>query len=123
MIRHREMAVQEYVAILRRRWWIILIPTIVVPAIVAVASLYIPNRYVSQTLVLVEQQKVPESLVRPVVTEELQQRLASMQEQILSRTRLQPIIEKFGVMKEQPISMEEKIDRVRRLVTITPITP
>src|SRR5438045_3867808 len=123
MIGHREMSAEEYGAILRRRWWVLAIPTIVVPAIVAFASLYIPNRYVSQTLVLVEQQRVPDTLVRPVVTEELQQRLASMQEQILSRTRLQPIIEKFGVMKEQPISMEEKVDRMRKLVAVTPITP
>jgi len=117
------MTGDEYLEILRRRWWVILIPVVVVPVIVAVTSLSIPNRYVSQTLVLVEGQKVPDSLVRPVVTEELQQRLATMQEQILSRTRLQPIIEKFGVMKGEPITMEEKVDRMRKLVAVTPVTP
>src|SRR6266404_5906659 len=123
MLGHREMTGDEYLEILRRRWWVILIPVVVVPVIVAVTSLSIPNRYVSQTLVLVEGQKVPDSLVRPVVTEELQQRLATMQEQILSRTRLQPIIEKFGVMKGEPITMEEKVDRMRKLVAVTPVTP
>ena len=55
----------------------------------------------SQTLVLIEQQKVPEDYVKPVVTEDLGARLASMREQILSRSRIQPIIEKFNLYAGQ----------------------
>jgi len=43
----------------------------------------------SQTLVLIEQQKVPEDYVKPVVNEDLNGRLASMKEQILSRSRIE----------------------------------
>jgi polysaccharide chain length determinant protein (PEP-CTERM system associated) len=121
MLGHREISADEYIAMLRRRWWIVLIPALIVPVITYSISLRIPNRYVSQTLVLIEGQKVPDRLVTPVVTEELQQRLATMQEQILSRTRLQPIIDKFGVFKDQPIAMEEKVDRIRGQITVTPI--
>src|SRR5260370_9157371 len=121
MLGHREITADEYIAMLRRRWWIILVPALIVPMITYGISLRIPNRYVSQTLVLIEGQKVPDRLVTPVATEELQQRLATMQEQILSRTRLQPIIDKFGVFKDQPIAMEEKVDRIRSQITVTPI--
>ena len=55
----------------------------------------------SQTLVLIEQQKVPEDYVKPVVNEDLGARLASMKEQILSRSRIEPIIERFNLVCRQ----------------------
>ncbi len=78
-------------------------------------------QYISQTLVLVEQQKVPESYVKPVVTEDLSGRLASMKEQILSRSRLQPIIERFNLFANGKLSMDDRIDLTRKNIGITPI--
>lgn len=56
---------------------------------------FLPAKYRSETLILVEQQRVPEHYVEPNVALDLQQRLQSMSEQILSRTRLMTIIDKF----------------------------
>jgi polysaccharide chain length determinant protein (PEP-CTERM system associated) len=56
---------------------------------------FIPAKYRSETLILVEQQRVPEHYVEPNIGVDLQQRLQSMSEQILSRTRLMSIIDKF----------------------------
>lgn len=123
MLGHRELTGDEYIEILRRRWWIVLIPALLTPLITYGISLRIPNRYVSQTLVLIEQQRVPDTLVRGVITEELQQRLASMKEQILSRTRLQPIIERYGLYKGDSSPMEDKVDQMRKQIVVLPITP
>jgi polysaccharide chain length determinant protein (PEP-CTERM system associated) len=78
-------------------------------------------QYVSQTLVLIEQQKVPESYVRAVVTEDLSGRLASMREQITSRSRLQPIIERFNLFAGSGMSMDDRIDLTRKNIGIAPI--
>src|SRR6185437_16833550 len=59
------------------------------------AAWVLPSRYRSETLILVEQQKVPEHYVEPNIAVDLQQRLQSMSEQILSRTRLMAIADKF----------------------------
>jgi len=67
-------------------------------------------QYVSQTLVLVEQQKVPDSYVKPVITEDLNGRLATMREQILSRSRLQPIIERFNLLANSNMSMDDRVE-------------
>jgi polysaccharide chain length determinant protein (PEP-CTERM system associated) len=75
----------------------------------------------SQTLVLVEQQKVPEDYVKPVVSEDLTARLASMREQILSRARLMPIIERFNLYGNGKMSMDDRIDLTRKNIDITPI--
>jgi polysaccharide chain length determinant protein (PEP-CTERM system associated) len=123
MLGSRQLTWSDYVSIARRRWWIILIPTILVPIITYGVSLLIPNRYTSKTSVLVEQQKVPDSFVKSVVAEEINQRLATMQEQILSRTRLQPIIERFGLYKKDvgKVSMEELLDRMRKSISVSAV--
>lgn len=122
MIGNRELTAEDYVAILRRRIWWLVVPTLVLAAASLLLSFKLETRYTSQTLVLVQQQRVPDAFVKPVVTEELQQRLATMQEQILSRTRLQPIIERFGLFADRPnLSMEEKVDLMRKAITVTPV--
>lgn len=123
MIGNRELELADYLAIARRRLWLIVIPALVLPVLAYLVSLKIPNRYTSQTLVLVEQQKVPDSYVKPVVSEDLNQRLLTMQEQILSRSRLQPIIEKYDLYKNErrKAPIEDVLDRMRKAVAVTPI--
>jgi polysaccharide chain length determinant protein (PEP-CTERM system associated) len=121
MLGHRALTVQDYIAILKRRWWIIAIPAIIFPIVGFGITFLVQPQYLSQTLVLVEQQKVPESYVKAVVTEDLSGRLASMKEQILSRSRLQPIIERFNLFANGKMSMDERIDMTRRNIGIAPI--
>ena len=78
-------------------------------------------QYVSQTLILVEQQKVPDEYVKPVIEEDLTARLASMKEQILSRSRLEPIIERFNLYGTKKTSMDDRIDQTRKNIDIKPI--
>jgi polysaccharide chain length determinant protein (PEP-CTERM system associated) len=122
MLGHRALNVEDYMAILKRRWWLIAIPTFILPVLAVIATLYIPPQYVSQTLVLIDQQKVPENFVPSVVTEDINSRLASMKEQILSRSSIQPIIEKFSLYDDQHLSMDDRITLARKSIDIQPIT-
>ena len=63
MLGHRDLTMEDYAGILKRRFWLILICSIAVLAIGVVISRIIPPQYESQTLVLIEQQKVPEDYV------------------------------------------------------------
>jgi polysaccharide chain length determinant protein (PEP-CTERM system associated) len=121
MLGHRALTFQDYTTILKRRWWIIAIPAIIFPLVGFAITFLVQPEYLSQTLVLVEQQKVPESYVKAVVTEDLSGRLASMKEQILSRSRLQPIIERFNLFANAGLSMDDRIDKTRKNIGITPI--
>jgi polysaccharide chain length determinant protein (PEP-CTERM system associated) len=123
-IRH-ELTLEAYLAILRRRRWLIIIPTILSAIGGYALSLYLPKKYISHTTILVEQPIVPDSYVRPVVSEDLNQRLASMKEQILSRTRLQHLIEQFGLYKEDAmrVPMEGLVERLRNSITVTSLSP
>jgi polysaccharide chain length determinant protein (PEP-CTERM system associated) len=75
--------------------------------------------------VLIEQQKVPDAFVPSMVTDQLETRLLTMQEQILSRTRLQALIEQFGLYKNDllRVSMDELVARLKKDIKVTPIRP
>jgi polysaccharide chain length determinant protein (PEP-CTERM system associated) len=120
MLGHRALTVQDYTTILKRRWWILAIPAIIFPIVGYGITFLIQPQYISQTLVLVEQQKVPESYVKAVVTEDLSGRLASMKARITSRSRLQPIIERFNLFAGSG-SMDDRIDKTAKNIGISPI--
>jgi protein tyrosine kinase modulator len=123
MIAQRQLNFDDYLEILRRRWWVILIPALAGCAVAFLISLALPSQYTSTTLVLVEQQKVPDNYVKSVVTGDIAQRLGTMREQILSRTRLEPIIDRFGLYKKDrgKVAVEDLVERMRQDITVTPI--
>jgi polysaccharide chain length determinant protein (PEP-CTERM system associated) len=121
MLGHRALTYEDYIAILRRRRWLLLMPALVLPFIGLGVTFLVPPQYVSQTLVLVEQQQIPDDYVKPIVSQDWNARLASMKEQILSRSLLQPIIERFGVYADRKVPMEERVDLTRKAISIKPI--
>lgn len=121
MLGHRTLNVDDYLGILKRRGWMIAVPAILLALVGFALTFVVAPQYVSQTLILVEQQKVPDDYVRPVVVEDITARLASMKEQILSRSRLEPIIERFNLYGTKKMSMDDRIDEVRKSIDIKPI--
>jgi polysaccharide chain length determinant protein (PEP-CTERM system associated) len=102
-----------------------LVPAVLGCVAVLGVALYLPSRYTSQSLILIEGQRVPDAFVQSVVTEDLNARLATMQEQILSRTRLQAIIERYGLFKNdiKGVPLEELARRLRKAIDLTAIKP
>jgi polysaccharide chain length determinant protein (PEP-CTERM system associated) len=82
----------EYLEVPLRHPWHIVIPTVLVVAASVTASLTLPKRYRTSTLILVESQKVPDSFVRKDLGEASKPRLLTIKQEILSRTRLEKVI-------------------------------
>ena len=116
MIKNGEITISEVKRIFRHYWWILPIAIVGCGGLGLLAATSLPKKYTSETLVLVDQPTVPTEFVKPVVTDDLNHRLASMQEQILSRTRLQPIIEKFGLYAEERRrkSIDDLVEKLRK---------
>lgn len=125
MAANRELTFEDYRAILRRRRWLLWIPAVVGLTGGYFLSLALPAKYTSHTVVLVEQPIVGDSYVKPVFSEDLNQRLASMKEQILSRTRLQSLVEKFGLYKKEynRVPMEALVERLQKSISVTSLSP
>jgi polysaccharide biosynthesis transport protein len=112
--------VQRYLEIVRRRHIHFLVPLFVGWIIVWGASWILPVRYKSGTLILVEQPTMPSNYVVPNVVDDLQNRLQSITQQILSRTRLLLIIDKLNLYgnSHHQITPDEKVDLMRKDIEI-----
>src|SRR6202049_1601728 len=97
MAANRELNSKDAKRVLRRYWWILPISTVLLPLISCVPANVLPKRYTSQTMVLVEQPSVSPKYVDPVVSDDLNHRLATMQELILRRSRLEPILARLNL--------------------------
>ena len=120
MIANRELGIDDYLSMLRRRAKVILIPALLAPLAGFLISYAFTPKYTSQSLVLVEGQKVPESIVQSVVTQDLSARIATLQQQVLSQSLLQPMVERLGLAKPGA-AMDEKIDEIRQNMTVEPV--
>lgn len=125
MVKNGEFGLPDILRVIRKRWWIAPICVVVCGSAGVLAALKLPKQYTSQTLVLVSKPMVPTNYVQPIGTEDLNQRLASMKEQILSRTRLEPVIRKFSLYEEDrsKVPMEDLLDRLRKAIDISPLQP
>lgn len=116
-------SVENYWAIVRRRHWWILIPVLVTWAAVWGVSWLLPSTYQSEAVILLEQQNVPNQFVAPNVSASVQDRLQIIQQQVLSRTRLQAIIDRYHLYPDPHglkvlIESGDPIDRMRRDIEI-----
>ncbi len=89
--------IQEYLEIFLWRKWYFLLPFVGIILISGLLAYILPDVYRSTTVILVESQKVPENFVRPTVTAKIEGRLNTITQQIMSRTRLEKIIQEFGL--------------------------
>jgi polysaccharide chain length determinant protein (PEP-CTERM system associated) len=111
---------QRYLSIVLRRHIHFLIPLFLGWLAVWGASWVLPVRYKSGTLILVEQPTMPKNYVEPNVTDDLQERLQSISQQILSRTRLLLIIDKLHLYGggRQQVTPDDKVEMMRKDIEI-----
>jgi succinoglycan biosynthesis transport protein ExoP len=111
---------RSYLYIFWKRKYSILAIWLVATAIGTAIVLRLPAVYKAETLILVESQKIPEKLVSSTVNDELQDRLATISQEILSSTRLQKIIEQFNLYQDERRSttQEEIVETMRKDITI-----
>ncbi len=112
--------IHDYIEIFIRRIWYIVIPFIIVMAGAALFAVFTPKEYRATTLILVTPQKVPETFVRPTVTSKIEDRLQSIGQEIMSRTRLEQVISQLKLYPEEVKSktMEEIVELMRRNIRI-----
>lgn len=111
----------EYcVSVVGRRYIHFLIPLFLGWLAVWAVSWVLPPRYKSATLILVEQPTMPKDYVTPNVSDDFQQRLQSITQQILSRTRLLQIIQDkrlYGDSRTR-LTADEQVELMRKDIEI-----
>lgn len=104
----------------RRRHMFFLLPLLIGWLSIWWLSWVLPAKYKSSTLILVEEPTMPRSYVEPNVEGDLQGRLQSIAQQILSRTRLLVVINAFHLYasERKQMTLDEKVERMRKDIDI-----
>ena len=117
----QQQQLQQYVDLFLRNKWLITLPFILITLGSVIVALAIPNIYKASTTILVVPQKVPENYVRSTVPAAVADRLQTLNQQIMSRTRLQQVIERYNLYREEAKKMapEEIIELMRKKIDLS----
>ncbi|PYR15688.1 MAG: hypothetical protein DMG00_00100 [Acidobacteria bacterium] len=120
MVPGKKYTPEDFLDIARRRIWLIIIPFVLVSTATAIVAKRTPNLYRSETVILVVPQRIPESYVRSTITSRIEDRLQSIGQQILSRTRLERIILDFDLYASdrRTAPMENVVEIMRRDIEV-----
>jgi Uncharacterized protein involved in exopolysaccharide biosynthesis len=115
-----QMNIQDYLEIILRRKWLIILPFIIIIIGGIIYSYRLPKLYQASTLILIQQQKVPTAYVQPTVTSPIGERLHTISQQIMSRTRLEAIINELSLYQDLrgTLFMEEIVGKMRKDINL-----
>ena len=110
------------VIIKRRKWWLI-VPFVLTVILAATISLLLPNMYKSTATILIKSQQIPPTLVPSTVTSYAEQRIQTITQEVMSRSRILNLIDKFNLLpdKREKLTTEEMVDKVRSRISLEPI--
>jgi succinoglycan biosynthesis transport protein ExoP len=120
-VEFRQRTPSEYLKIIRRRKWLIILPIIAVTSAVALVVYRLPDVYESATLIVVRPSTLPNSLVPSITEDSLTRQLTSIAQVVTSRSQLEPLVIKYDLyqterMRGEP--MESLIDMMRKDIKV-----
>lgn len=115
-----EMSPNEYLAVLKRRKWSLVLPALIVTLIAAAVALLMPPIYKSVSTILIEEQEIPANFVMSTVTSYAEQRLQTINQRIMSTSRLLEIITRLDLYKDmrEKATTEEVIEKMRKDISL-----
>ena len=117
----RQRRPSEYLKILRRRKWLIILPTIAIATAVAWVVIKLPDVYQSTTLIVVKPSTLPTSVVPTSTEDNLTRQLAGISQVVASRSSLEPLVEKYELYKVERLRgepMESVVDMMRNDIKV-----
>jgi polysaccharide chain length determinant protein (PEP-CTERM system associated) len=121
----RELALQDYLVMLRRHWLLVAVLGVIGAAAAYGVSRFLPNEFTSQSTVLIEDPTVPREVVRPVADTNVNQRLTIMRQEILSQESLEPLIRQQGLYAEDinRVPITALVARLQKAIAVVAMHP
>ncbi len=114
------MQPQEYVAILLRRKWLIIFSFLFILLGASIYCVVTPELFKSSTTILIIPQSVPQDYVRTTISSRVEEQLATIRQQVLSRTTLMKVMEELGLFTKERKNMaaEDVVEMMRKRIEI-----
>ena len=102
----RQRKPSEYLKILQRRKWLVILPAIAIFVAVAYVVYRLPDIYESSTLIVVRPSTLPKNVVPGGTEDNLTRQLAGIQQVVSSRSSLEPLVQKYELYKAERLRGE-----------------
>jgi polysaccharide biosynthesis transport protein len=115
-VEFRQRKPAEYLKILWRRKWAILLPALAVTVAVAWAVWKLPNVYESTTLLTVRPASISTNIVPQLSDNDLTFRINNISQEVMSRSTLEPLITRYDLYARERArgeAMENLVERMR----------
>jgi polysaccharide chain length determinant protein (PEP-CTERM system associated) len=122
-VEFRQRSAGEIAQMLKRRKWLILLPTFAIALAVAWVVWSLPNFYESTTFLTLKPPAISEKVVQSLSDEDLSQRLQNINQNVLSRSSLEPMVAKYKLFEaEKAAGMPPEliIDKMRKNIKVEP---
>lgn len=116
----KSYSIEEYLEILLRRIWYVVIPFVLIVFGVSCYLIFAPRQYKASTLIIVSPQRVPEAYIQATVTSKVEERLQAIADEVMSRTRLEGIINELRLYEKEKkgLSSEEIVALMRKNIKV-----
>ncbi len=120
----KQKDLKYYFNLFKNKKWFIIIPALLISFFGFIVAFMLPSVYESSSTILIEEQQIPPDFVRTTVTGFAEQRIQSITQQILSRTRLWETIKQFDLYKDllNKYTQEEIIEKMRSNISLQTIS-
>lgn len=120
-IEFRQRTVGEFFRMLTRRKWFIILPVLTMTVAVGYVVYKLPSVYESKTLLTVKPPQISDKVVQPLSNEDLTQRLQTINQEVLSRSSLEPLITKYNLFeleRNAGMDMALIVDKMRKNIVV-----
>src|SRR5215216_2977168 len=120
-VEFRQRKPSEYLRILQRRKWLIILPVIAITTAVTWVVLRLPDVYESSTLIVVKPSTIPTAVVPAMDEDMLTRQLTAISQVVTSRSSLLPLVEKYRLYEAERAAgepMESVVDRMRKDIKV-----
>lgn len=100
-VEFRQRKPSEYIRILQRRKWLVILPVIAITTAVAWVVYRLPNIYESTTLIVVRPSTLPTGVVPAMNEDSLTRQLTSITQVVTSRSSLEPLVDKYELYRTE----------------------
>ncbi|MFZ1700816.1 MAG: GNVR domain-containing protein [Pyrinomonadaceae bacterium] len=98
-VEFRQRKPGEIAAMIKRQKWLILLPMLTLTAAIGYVVYKLPSIYESTSLLTVKPPTISSNLVQSLSSEDLSQRLSTINQEVLSRSSLEPMVQKYDLYK------------------------
>ncbi len=122
-VEFRQRTAGEFIRMLKRRKWLILLPIITMTAAIGYVVHRLPSVYESKTLLTVKPPTISDKVVQSLTDEDLTQRLQTINQEVLSRSSLEPMVTKyklFELERNAGVPMELIIEKMYKNIIVEP---